>query len=130
MSALVVRAGVIERIALDKQADESIHALIGDTFSSCFQVIGSGAGRRIIGYCADDYTRNGLPWNVQLDTNLYRGGWPIAGPVVITAAILPDTVGMTELEMSAFHILPRHRFTFKGQEGVAPILTFRPGFGQ
>lgn len=105
--ALVVADGKIERISLELSLDgaEHIHRIIGGFFSTCFNVPGTGANRRIVGFGSDDYGDDKINWNVFLcDQTLYTGGWPVRGPIVIVGHFGPNAVAMNEREMAAFRI--------------------------
>ena len=133
--ALLIKGGAIERIALRREGSGShhTHELIGHFFESCFTVPGAGARRQLVGYCDGEgllRPRSEAPWNVFLDPQtLYRGGWPIPGPIVVCAHEAPDTVAMSELELSSFHVLPpAQAYRFEGEVIRLPLLVFRPGY--
>ena len=131
-NALLVRDGVLSRITLEERDGDScgahMHALIGGWFSSAFGLPGNSIGRQLVGLCDDEGLLKPLPWNVMLDDSVYPGRWPICGPLVIHGAVLPETASMTELELSAFHILPASSFLFQGATITLPVLVFRPGY--
>ncbi|HEY7195466.1 MAG TPA: hypothetical protein VH439_17115 [Gemmatimonadales bacterium] len=135
-AALLINDGTIQRIHVQRaQSGQShIRELIGDSFSSCFTLPGTGGRRLIIAYCDDRYLdkpRADLPWNVMLDPHtVYRDGWPVAGPIVVTTVVAPDTVSMNELEMAALRIdaPPPPAFLFEGEVLTLPLLIFRPGY--
>lgn len=131
MLALVVRDGQIERIDLRVGPDSGaahIHELVGDTFGSCFHVPGDGAARKIVGWCDDNFLlkANRPAWNVMLSPlSLYRGGYAIAGPIVIVGHYGPDTAALSELEAAAFQI-GGVAMTDGGL--VLPVLNFTPEY--
>ncbi|HEY7234544.1 MAG TPA: hypothetical protein VH539_10370 [Gemmatimonadaceae bacterium] len=132
---LLIKDGAITRVQIGTERDgaSSVHGLIGDFFSTCFNVPGNGRHRLIVGYCDDLYltkSRAQVPWNVFLDPHsLYKGGWPVAGPIVVCAHIAPDTVSMSEAELSAFHVVPPlNTWIFQNERLTLPILTYRPHY--
>jgi hypothetical protein len=131
--ALVIRAGTIERVHINIQngsGQPDIHRLVGVGFGSCFVVPGSGRRRQVIGWCADDFEQTREPWNVVLSPEVYNSpapGYPIKGTIVVTGVMAPDTVEMTELEMSAFHIVTEKKWSIGGSPPI-PVLVFRPGY--
>lgn len=135
-NALLVRDGVLSRVTIDVRdgsAHEDIRTLIGSGFSTCFVVPGYG-GRQLRGWCDDEYLmRKPAPtWNVLLHPAIYHyqsPGYPIGGPIVITAGEGPETVSMIELEMSAFYLSARRKYSLNGALVIeVPTLFFRPGF--
>lgn len=106
--ALLIKDGTIEPVDLRKAGDGAshVHELIGDTFCQCFAVPIDGR-RVLVAYCDDTFLRKDLPLNVILSENVYqweRPGYPIHGPIVVTAVVAPDTVSMTDAERSRFFI--------------------------
>lgn len=123
--ALLIKDGEISRVEV---ADDEIHGLIGNWFSLCFNLPGVGH-RKIVAYCDDEgHLRKTAPWNVLLGPSVYRGAWPIRGPIVVTAGVGPDTVSMNELEMSALRVEGKVKVEFDGEIIELPVLKFRPGY--
>jgi|GEM_PF-3070233 len=121
--ALLINDGVITPIDLRNAASGAthMHELIGDYFCQCF-AIPIGGGRMIVGHCDDNFLRKNLPLNVILTRDIYDHdpnmlGYPIHGPIVVTAVIPPDTADMTDEECSRF-------FTEDHEEGR--LLRLRP----
>jgi hypothetical protein len=123
LNALLVKDGEMTRVEIEKGGDSAasaIRELVGGWFSTCFHVPGAGGGRRMVtGLCDDEGQMKHLDLNVVIDNTLYRGGYPILGPIVVMAFNGEHSASMTEVEMSAFHII---------KTGRGSILTFRPGY--
>ena len=141
-AALVIKPGTftIERVEIDSAGDgaPAVHELIGGYFTSCFAVPGSSPRRQLVGYCDDDGLLHDAPACVYVGDTLRRSPEIIVGPVVIMAHIAPDTRSMTELELSAFHLVPDEAFArqLRAAEpnaanmlrGLVPRLVFTPGY--
>lgn len=133
---LLIKEGKISRIPIEDRGDSGsshMRELIGGWAGSSFSVPGFGGGHRLICGRVDDdgLIKDGMPPNVWMDQTLYQGGWPILGPMVIVAFDGPETSSMSELEMSAFRIVPDFRMDVELTDNRAfrfPILTFVPGY--
>jgi len=103
--ALLIKDGVISPVDLRKAGYGAQHTreLIGDTFCSAF-VVWQDHDRKLVGYCDDNGLLKNLPVNVLLSGDLYQEpGYPIVGPIVVTAHEGPDTTDMTDNERSGFY---------------------------
>jgi len=108
-AGLLIKDGKIEPVWIDKfgHGANAVRELIGDAFCSCFH-IPITTSRVLVGYCDDNFLQKPeLTLNVFLSANIYdwpAPGYPIHGPIVVSAVRVPDTVSMTDTERSRFYI--------------------------
>jgi len=104
----LIKNGVITPIDLRRagHGSEHIRELIGDTTCQCFAVRADRYGHRmLVGHCDDNFIQKELALNVVLTADLYNHpppGYPICGPIVVTAVVAPNTASMTLDEMARF----------------------------
>jgi hypothetical protein len=135
MTAIIVRNGAIERVALPGRGDDGTRLkFLQDTvdgyIAQCFIAPGAGRDRTVVGFCNDEgLLRDDLAWNVVVDPLLYHAGLPVKGAIVIVGCIGPDTVPLIELEAAAFRIgLPVLVRPGGGGEVRVPMLAWVPGY--
>lgn len=129
--ALLVTEGRLEHVQLPRDVDagsEAVRELIGNFFTSCFNVDG------LVGYCDNEFLladpdtvdRN---WNVLLEAGTLRQvAYPIGGPIVITGVTAEgETRSLTLKEAARFSIDPDHGFSVQvdGRAKYIPMLCYR-----
>lgn len=128
---LLVQEGRLEHAQLPRDVDagsEAVRELIGNYFTSCFNVDG------LVGYCDDEFLladpdtidRN---WNVLLEAGALREeAYPIGGPIVITGVTAEgETRSLTPEEAARFSIDTNRGFAVQvdGRAKYIPMLCYR-----
>jgi len=132
LNALVVRDGRIDRIKLQVQGDSGVvhlHNLIGNYFTTCFNV-----GKGITGFCDDEFLLKdpeeiAKNWNVVLEAGTLRQDrYPIGSVIVIVGHTRDgESRSLTEEEMDRFTIDPHQGMGIwvEKQIRLVPTLCYR-----
>jgi hypothetical protein len=106
-SGLLVSKGRLSTVEVSDDGPQSIHALIGNWFTTAFRVHLPG-GLSIDGYCDDEFLLRGdVDWNVVLEKGtLYGDYYPIGGNIVIIGGDnrTGDSRSLTPSEKAGFRV--------------------------